>query len=232
MNVSPDRVVQLVREGLAPSLAADAATLALATELARDLVVYGERGAPRALFARASGIPVAAMICEDFEGAATFAPFVGERSVEIAHGFGLVAWILAVQHPDHAFETVEPNRERQWYLRRLCALHGVRNLVIHTDRPDVFVRANEGVYAAVLVKGLDPEPALALATPLLAPQGRIFSWQTKDNSADVRRPRRSAVGAPLRLERTLALASAPARGRVILCVGCTAQELDAALPTA
>ena len=226
MNVSPDRVVQLVREGLAPSLAGDPALVDFATRLARDVVIYGERGMPRAMFAKPSGRDVAAMVCEDFEGAAVVAPLLPGRTLEISHGWGLISFVLAVQHPQLDFETLEDDRDRQWFLRRLALLFGVRNLVVHTQSPSDFTADHREAYDLVLVKHLGPEAALDLAEPLLRDHGRILSFQTRDRSAEVRRPRANDRARALRLQATTVLASAPARGRVILQVGSPAHELD------
>lgn len=232
MNVSPDRVVELVREGLAPSIAGDPATLDFALRLAREIVVYGERGLPRALFAKPSGRAVAAMVCEDFEGAAVAATKLPGRCVEFARGWGLVSFVLAVQHPEQSFETVESDRERQWFLRRLCALFGVRNLVVHDADEAAFVEGATTSYDVVVVKSRGPVEALVLVAPLLSARGQMLSFQTSDRSAELRRPHGDPRTHTLRLERTVALASAPARGRVLLCAGAVARELDAAQPTA
>lgn len=226
MNVSPDRVVQLVREGLAPALAADPVTLERAASLAREMVIYGERGLPRAMFAKPSGREVAAALCEDFEGAAIAAPLFPARTLELSHGWGMVTFVLALQHPEHTFETVEEHRDRQWFLRRLCLLFGVRNLVVHDTSPSVFASENPAAYDLVFIKGLGPNEALDLAAPLLTERGRVMSFQTSDRSAEVRRPRTNDHGEALRLLTTVALVSAPARGRVILDVGCPTRELD------
>lgn len=232
MNVTPDRVVQLVREGLAPALADDPATLDLATTLAREMVIYGERGLPRAMFAKPSGREVAAALCEDFEGAAAASPLLPGRTLELTHGWGMVSFVLALQHPEQSFETVEEHRDRRWFLRRLCLLFGVRNLVVHETSPSDFASGHRAAYDLVFVKSLGPTEALDLAAPLLTEHGRVMSFQARDRSAEVRRPRTDERGQAMRLQSTIALDSAPARGRVILCVGCSTRELDDIVATA
>ena len=232
MNVSPEAVLRLVDEGLADGPRNDPRLRELASTLAGDLVVYGERVLPRDLFAKPSGIEIAAMVCEDVEGALLAEPLLGERMIEVSRGRGLLALVLAVLHPQRHFGILAPDLGMQWYLRRLTLLLGVRNLDVHTESESAFAADRSGSLDLVVVKGMEPEEALDFAIPLLRENGRVLSFQRRDRSAEVRRPRTDPRGRPVRLETTHLLGSAPARGRTILCVGPRVPELDAGSPAA
>ena len=80
--VRAEAVETLVRGGLAPGLRDQPRWVELATRLAHEAAVYGVGVLDDRLFARPSGVELAAAICEDVEAVARLAPLFAPREVE------------------------------------------------------------------------------------------------------------------------------------------------------
>jgi len=140
------------------------------------------------------------------------------RVVEFGRGWGVTAFVLALLDPDNPYELVEPSRARTWWWRRICSLYDVKNLRVHLMDHDEFVTGNVKQADVAITKRISPYDALEMTLPLLREGGRVISFQREDRAAEVRKPRTTSDGLPVRLESTLDLVSPVVRGRQVLNV--------------
>lgn len=154
------------------------------------------------------------------------------RVVELGTGWSVAAFVLARRRPDLAIDLVEPSRERQWWWNRLKNLHRTRNLRVTHTTAEEFAARHPRAFDAVLVKREAPGVAMDLAQPLVREGGRIVSFQTSDRTAELRKPKTTDDGLPVRIEESRSFASPAARGRTLLSLLVGATELDGSVPAA
>lgn len=81
MNVDLDNLRRLFETGLAPEIERGGAHHDLRVRLTHEILVYGATVLPKAIFQKTSGKEIAAMVCEDIEGALRLLPLLEPRVV-------------------------------------------------------------------------------------------------------------------------------------------------------
>jgi 16S rRNA (guanine527-N7)-methyltransferase len=112
------------------------------------------------------------------------APFVvGPTVADVGSGGGLPGVPLAIVLPQAAFTLIESRRKRVSFLRHVATRLQLANVsVAHARAEDV----TTGPFATVMARAVAPPPELlAVAGPLVAPQGRLVLLTGEDKGREI-----------------------------------------------
>jgi 16S rRNA G527 N7-methylase RsmG len=142
----------------------------------------------------------------------------GLRVLEISTGRGSAGVVFAQVYPDVAFEIIEPDLRRVWFLKRLINLLGIRNCKLRVGGPSDFVEKLGERFDLVFIKHRDTEDAVREGLPFARPGGLIVNWQDENWSEAAARYQRHGLGFRVPLYRPMEFQGASAKGSVLLLV--------------